>query len=134
MKSSAKIIPANSIIIGTRVGVGKVSINKIELCTNQDIMSMTNISTDLSNIFLYFFINYYNEFLKSQQRGATIQGITAPVLKDLNTILPPIEIQNKFASIVEKIEIIKEKENQKLKQLEDLHNSLMQKAFKGEIV
>ena len=133
MKSSAKIIPVNSIIIGTRVGVGKVSINKIELCTNQDIMSMTNISTDLSNIFLYFFINYYNEFLKSQQRGATIQGITAPVLKDLNTILPPIEIQNKFASIVEKIEIIKEKENQKLKQLEDLHNSLMQKAFKGEI-
>ena len=133
MKSSAKIIPINSIIIGTRVGVGKVSINKIELCTNQDIMSMTNISTDLSNIFLYFFINYYNEFLKSQQRGATIQGITAPVLKDLNTILPPIEIQNKFASIVEKIEIIKEKENQKLKQLEDLHNSLMQKAFKGEI-
>lgn len=133
MKSSAKIIPANSIIIGTRVGVGKVSINKIELCTNQDIMSMTNISTDLSNIFLYFFINYYNEFLKSQQRGATIQGITAPVLKDLNTILPPIEIQNKFASIVEKIEIIKEKENQKLKQLENLHNSLMQKAFKGEI-
>ncbi|RXJ77870.1 hypothetical protein CRV03_02550 [Arcobacter sp. F155] len=132
--SATKIIPKNSIIIGTRVGVGKVSINKSELCTNQDIMSMTNISTNLSNIFLYFFINYYNDFLKSQQRGATIQGITGPVLKDLDTILPPIELQNKFASIVEKCETIKEKENQKLKQLEDLHNSLMQKAFKGEIV
>ncbi|RXJ98792.1 hypothetical protein CRU98_08485 [Arcobacter sp. CECT 8986] len=131
--SATKIIPKNSIIIGTRVGVGKVSINKSELCTNQDIMSMTNISTNLSNIFLYFFINYYNDFLKSQQRGATIQGITGPVLKDLDTILPPIELQNKFASIVEKIETIKEKENQKLKQLEDLHYSLMQKAFKGEI-
>lgn len=131
--SATKIIPINSIIIGTRVGVGKVSINMIELCTNQDIMSMTNISIKLSNIFLYFFINYYNEFLKSQQRGATIQGITAPVLKDLNTILPPIKEQNKFASIVEKIETIKEKENKKLNQLEDLHNSLMQKAFKGEV-
>lgn len=48
--------------------------------------------------------------------------------------LPPIELQNKFASIVEKIEAIKEKETQKLNHLETLHVSLMDKAFKGEIV
>jgi len=48
-------------------------------------------------------------------------------------IFPPIELQNEFASIVEKMNTIKEKETKKLKQLETLHSSLMDRAFKGEI-
>ena len=134
LNSATKLIPINSIIIGTRVGVGKVSINTQELCTNQDIMSLTNIVNKVIPIYLYYFISFYNETLKNQQRGATIQGITAPVLKQLEIALPPIDLQNKFASIVEKIEAIKEKETQKLNHLETLHVSLMDKAFKGEIV
>ena len=55
-------------------------------------------------------------------------------MKKFTIYLPPIELQNKFASIVEKIEAIKEKETQKLNHLETLHVSLMDKAFKGEIV
>ena len=131
--SATKIIPINSIIIGTRVGVGKVSINKDELCSNQDIMSLTNIIDISIPIYIYYYINFYNKILKSQQRGATIQGITAPVLKELNTPIPPLTLQNKFASIVEKIETIKTKEAQKLEHLEILHKSLMDRAFKGEI-
>ncbi|EQB40417.1 hypothetical protein M947_01070 [Sulfurimonas hongkongensis] len=131
--SATKIIPINSIIIGTRVGVGKVSINTEELCSNQDIMSLTNITDNVIPIYIFYFIHFYKKVLKSQQRGATIQGITAPVLKQLNISIPPITLQNKFASIVEKTELIKEKENKKLKSLQTLHDSLMQKAFKGEI-
>lgn len=90
LNSATKLIPINSIIIGTRVGVGKVSINTQELCTNQDIMSLTNIVNKVIPIYLYYFISFYNETLKNQQRGATIQGITAPVLKQLEIALPPI--------------------------------------------
>jgi len=131
--SATKIIPKNSIIVGTRVGVGRVSINTDELCSNQDIMSLTNITNISVPIYIYYFINFYNQILKSQQRGATIQGITAPVLKELNIPISPINLQNKFASIVEKIETIKTKEAQKLAHLETLHKSLMDRAFKGEI-
>ena len=81
---------------------------------------------------------FYTEGFKAQllnfSHGGTMGILNLTILKELKYIKPPIEIQNKFASIVEKIETIKEKENQKLKQLEDLHNSLMQKAFKGEIL
>jgi len=54
-------------------------------------------------------------------------------VNDITKVIQEIELQNKFASIIEKIETIKDKENNKLKSLEYLHNSLMQKAFKGEI-
>lgn len=61
------------------------------------------------------------------------KNLNMDIVKNIKIIFPPLKLQNKFASIVEKIETIKEKENQKLKQLEDLHNSMMNKAFKGEI-
>lgn len=66
--------------------------------------------------------------------GGAIKRLTIQKIKNLTIPMPPIELQNKFASIVEKIEAIKEKETQKLNHLETLHVSLMDKAFKGEIV
>ncbi|MCT0218472.1 restriction endonuclease subunit S [Synechococcus sp. CS-1329] len=36
-KSSTKIVPKDSIIFATRVGVGKVGINRIDLAINQDL-------------------------------------------------------------------------------------------------
>lgn len=66
--------------------------------------------------------------------GSTVKHLSVPDCKKFLINLPSIELQNKFASIVEKIEAIKEKETQKLNHLETLHVSLMDKAFKGEIV
>lgn len=78
--------------------------------------------------------NEYRDYIrKICVGGIDKRQINKTHLEDFPIIFPPLELQNKFSSIVEKIEIIKEKENQKLKQLEDLHNSMMNKAFKGDI-
>ncbi|MCT7578355.1 restriction endonuclease subunit S [Aliarcobacter butzleri] len=86
---------------------------------------------------VFFKYLFYAESFKAQllsfSHGGTMGILNLSILKELKYIKPPIKLQNKFASIVEKIETIKEKENQKLKQFEDLHNSMMNKAFKGEI-
>ena len=50
--SATKIIPKESLLIGTRVGVGKASINKCEMCTSQDIVSLTDIDSSLNKVFL----------------------------------------------------------------------------------
>lgn len=78
--------------------------------------------------------NEYRDYIrKICVGGIDKRQINKTHLEDFPIIFPPLELQNKFSSIVEKIEIIKEKENQKLKQFEDLHNSMMNKAFKGDI-
>jgi type I restriction enzyme, S subunit len=128
-KSSTKLIPKNSIIIGTRVGVGKVSINKVGICTNQDIISIINIHKNFNNIFIVFFIKSYNEVLNAFKRGATIQGITSANLKNIDLINPPIELQNKFAKIIEKIEEQKSLYTQELEKLQENFDALLQKSF-----
>ena len=48
--------------------------------------------------------------------------------------LPEAESDFIFASIVEHVEKLKEKQNKSLQEIEQLFNALMQKAFKGELV
>ena len=133
-KSATKLIPKNSILIGTRVGVGKTAINLCGICTSQDITSITNIDPRLKNEYMLFFLNYYSDYFKDQSRGATIQGITSSVLKSLKIPLPPITLQEKFASIVEQVEKIKIKLKNEKRDADELFNALMQKAFSGELV
>jgi len=49
-------------------------------------------------------------------------------------ILPPLSLQQQFEEIVNKTEALKEKQKQSEQELENLFQSLMQKAFKGELV
>ena len=63
-ESAAKIVPANSIMVGTRVGVGRVAINSIPMSTSQDIISLLDIDEhDWNKAFICAFIISKNTFL-----------------------------------------------------------------------
>ena len=47
--------------------------------------------------------------------------------------VPPIHLQNQFAAIVEKVEVLKARYTKSLIELENLFGSLSQRAFKGEL-
>ena len=58
-------------------------------------------------------------------------NINAEEFKNIKVYIPPIEIQDQFAEIVENIEKQKELLNERLVELENNFNSLMQRAFNG---
>lgn len=47
--SATKIVPAGSIMVGVRVGVGKVAVNSVPMCTSQDIVSIIGVDEQLWN-------------------------------------------------------------------------------------
>jgi type I restriction enzyme S subunit len=59
--------------------------------------------------------------------------LTKGDFEKITMIKPPVNLQNQFASIVEKVEIIKTRYQQSLTDLEYLYGALSQKAFKGEL-
>lgn len=65
--------------------------------------------------------------------GAKMPRVSMDYLRNFPIILPPIEDQNKFAQIVEKVEEQKQKNEQVIEQMDNLFNSLSQRAFKGEL-
>jgi type I restriction enzyme S subunit len=54
-------------------------------------------------------------------------------LRELKIPLPPLELQNQFAAVVEKVEALKEKYQKSLGELEKLYGALSQRAFRGEL-
>ena len=77
---------------------------------------------------------YFIQSLVNQCKGASYPAVNNGDILNLKIPLPPIELQNKFAKIVERVEKIKEYQNQSKIEIDNLFNNLMQKAFKGEIL
>lgn len=65
--------------------------------------------------------------------GTTFAELKIFALKDLDIIMPPMEIQKQYADFVKQVDKLKFEMEKSLNELEDNFNSLMQKAFKGEI-
>jgi type I restriction enzyme S subunit len=60
-------------------------------------------------------------------------NISPTLLKEFPMYKPILSEQQKFAALVEKVERLRSKQRESEKELEDLFNSLMQKAFNGEL-
>ena len=61
--------------------------------------------------------------------GATRQAITKQQLENLTVIVPPLELQNRFAAFVAEVDKSKLAVKQSLEKLETLKKSLMQQYF-----
>ena len=65
--------------------------------------------------------------------GSTVGHINVKDIKKFKLIITPIKLQNQFAERVQAIEEQKTQAEASLAQAEDLFNSLLQRAFKGEL-
>ncbi|WP_126425050.1 restriction endonuclease subunit S [Brevibacillus marinus] len=133
--SSTKIISPNSIMIGIRVGIGKVSINTVPMATNQDIVSIENIDENkIYKPYLVYFIKSSNNILNALKRGATIQGISVEVLKSLNIPLPPRETQKQIAKTLDTASELLALRKQQLAELDNLIKSVFYDMFGDPVV
>ncbi|RQN07937.1 hypothetical protein EHW71_14910 [Clostridium butyricum] len=66
-------------------------------------------------------------------RGANIQNLNQQILGALMIPVPPLELQKQFTNFIEQVDKLKFEMEKSLKELEDNFNSLMQKAFNGQL-
>ncbi|MGU8210203.1 restriction endonuclease subunit S [Clostridium perfringens] len=103
-----------------------------------DLIFRLNTNENINKIFLWKLINHdlFREKIKALSNGSakSMSNISKQRLMELKIPVPPIELQNKFADFVKQVDKLKFEMEKSLKELEDNFNSLMQKAFKGEIL
>ena len=128
----------------TKIFGGELIINKIGSAGNVYLMPYLNIPVslgmnqfmirlkkDYSNIFYYKLLTteYYTNVIKSNVQGAVTKTITKEAIKNIDIIIPPIELQNKFAERTEKIEKLKFEIEKSIEIAQNLYNSLISKYF-----
>ena len=120
-ESAAKIVPAFSIMVGTRVGIGKVAINTVDMSTSQDIVSLVDIDESAWNKeFICKFLQGKSKFLNAQARGATIKGIKIDVLSALELPKISIEEQIYISKVIDEVKIIINSRKQQLEKLDKI--------------
>lgn len=129
-ESAAKIVPQKSIMIGTRVGVGKVAMNMVPMATNQDIISAVGIDEQQwDKEYIVKLISSKQELLKSESRGATIKGIKLDILKKIEIPNIPIEKQRAISLIFNRLDKTIERQEQQKYLLDQLVKSRFIEMF-----
>ena len=134
-----EVKPGDIIISCSGVYLGKLSV--IPKGAKRGIINQALLKLSLNNdlISTEFFLSVFRHESFRNKFFGNIRGSGVPNFppmsdfKKFKFIYPPIKLQNKFASIVEKAEKVKEQYVESLKELENLFGSLSQKAFKGEL-
>lgn len=119
---------------GGRLGNAARILTTDKICLGQRIMLFKTNSENNSN---YLWSLLESNAFKSKVKGLVGGGAAPRVnIKDLTKIFisrPPLEHQNEFSVIVEKIDYTKAHFQESLIELENFYGSLSQRAFKGEL-
>lgn len=70
---------------------------------------------------------------KNNNSGSTVGHVNVKDIRKFKVLFPPLDIQIQFSNIVDKIDILKAQYKSSLAELENLYDSLSQKAFNGEL-
>lgn len=96
--SSSNLIPPNRVIVCTRMGLGKVAINRVAMAINQDLKALElppEVNPD------FFLILYKTREVKG--KGMTVAGIKQDQLLSLPAVLPPLGEQSLIAAKVDEL-------------------------------
>lgn len=133
--SSAKYFEPNTILVAMYgATAGKIAVLKVKATTNQAIAGLRCDAKLVHYEYIHYCLEKLANRLISQCVGAAQPNLSQQIIKKLEIPVPTLDLQQKFAQIVEKVEAMKQKQLQTQKYSEELFNSLMQKAFSGELV
>ena len=128
---------ANDILFTTEAPLGNVCrIPEIigKFCVGQRLITMQTLENIVPEYLEYALLsNEFQSEMWKKSSGSTVKGIRSKELVKLSIPVPPLDLQNQFAAFVNQIDKLKFEMEKSLKELEDNFNSLMQKAFNGEL-
>lgn len=127
--SATKIVPKGNILLVTRTGVGKVAIAGVDICISQDFTGLLPNCRQVETSYLFRLLQASENYFKEHQRGATIQGVTRSVVKDLAIPLPPLAEQKRIAAILDQADALRVKRRAALARLDRLVQAVFLEMF-----
>ena len=131
-RSSAKLIPENSVIIamyGQGDTAGRVAINKVPLCTNQACCNLI-INHDIADYeYVYYTLSTLYNKLVSLKNGGAQPNLNAGIIKNVEIPFPDIEIQHRIADILSSYDDLIENNRKQIKLLEEAAQRLYKEWF-----
>ncbi len=133
-QSKSVFVPEGSLIFANcGVSLGFARILKISGCIHDGWLAFSNYSNELNPLFLLATINELTGYLRGIAPSGTQPNLNTSIMKNLQIPLPPVKMQSNYAETMIQIENLRTKQLQSEQELENLFQSLLQKAFQGKL-
>lgn len=133
-----RIVDENAVLVACIAGsvqsIGRVSLANRKIAFNQQINAIQPNEEIVHPLFLCYLIKNCRVYIQDKATNGMKRMLSKSNFEKIEMINPPIELQNKFSSLIEEVETQKEQTKQALQKSEELFGSLLQKAFRGELV
>ena len=122
-KSSAQLLPKDTVLLSSRAPIGYVAIAQNPICTNQGFKNVICNLGVINPVYLFFFFRNNRELLECFASGSTFLELSGGRLKKIKLLVPPVSIQNEYANVVSSLlrqTVILTEENRNLVKQRDL--------------
>jgi type I restriction enzyme S subunit len=102
-ESAANVVDPGTVLLVSRVGLGKVAIAGCRLAINQDIKAIYP-ADDIQPEYLFWFLLSKAKDIQRMGAGATVKGITLNDIKSINIPVPPHPEQRHIVDILSRAE------------------------------
>ena len=135
--SATNKVPPKTLLVVTRVGLGKIAIAEQGICFSQDIQGLVAPPHLIQPEFSLYYLSYELQKLKYEGRGTTISGVTKKQLKDTKFPLPPLNEQHRIVAKIEELFSELDKGIESLKtaqeQFKVYRQAVLKHAFEGRL-
>lgn len=134
--SSARILPAGTVVLSRTASVGFVSILGKEMATSQDFVNWV-CGPELDPYFLMFLLLASRDYIRSLSSGAIHQTVYVPTVKAFETCIPSLSEQRRIATFLKEhlaeADRLRQGLEERLAVIDKLPSSLLRQAFNGEL-
>jgi type I restriction enzyme S subunit len=132
--SSTSLAPKGSLLVGTRVGVGKAAVATFDVAISQDLTALIlNHHVDAYFVAYLLKSRWYQSWFENNKRGATIKGVPRQDLLKLPIPLPPLDEQREIARMLQAVDAKIAAEERRRAALEELFKTLLHALMSGRM-
>lgn len=126
-RASKYLCPENTIVVGRKGSINNPMLMKEKFWNVDTAFGVIPNSDYLHYQYFYCFCKFYN-FMKLN-KATTLPSTTKADLLKIRINIPPLELQNQFASFVQEIDKSRSRIQKSLEASQELFDSLMQEYF-----
>ena len=130
-KAKARMIPKGSVLLTCVGDLGVTSIAGCDMVVNQQLHTFQ--CQKVNNFFLMYSLPFQKDYMRKRATQTTLPYMNKTSCNSIPIIVPPRELQDKFGDLVSRANKGKELYNNAMQESENLFNSLLQRAFRGEL-
>ncbi len=131
--SSTNIVNKGNLLLVSRTGVGKLAIAPCDIAISQDFTGICTKNDNLSTEYLFRFLDMNQSFLKNQNQGTSILGITRETLSSILIFFPPtLAEQESIATALSDTDALIEPLEQLIAKKRQIKQGAMQELLTGK--